>query len=38
VLAALQERRERAAAPVKLTGSRVDPLLRRIMQVHEKYR
>jgi acetoin utilization deacetylase AcuC-like enzyme len=37
VLAALQERREGAAALVKLTESRIEPLLRRIRQVHEKY-
>jgi acetoin utilization deacetylase AcuC-like enzyme len=38
VLAALRARHENHAAPLKLAESRIAPLLRRIKQVHEKYR
>ena len=37
VLAALQAGRERDSAVFDLTGSRIEPLIRRVQQVHEKY-
>ena len=37
VLAALQAGRERDSAVFDLAGSRIEPLIRRVQQVHEKY-
>ncbi|HLN87106.1 MAG TPA: histone deacetylase [Candidatus Limnocylindrales bacterium] len=37
VLATMQRSGEPAAANLKLTASRIDPLIRRIRQIHEKY-